>query len=418
MNTIKWFLTVLALGLVVPMMKAQTVLQHVYVLNEGAYGMGNGSLTKTNYPTYSESTTPVNNPSNFGTNLYMANNKLYAAYDTVVYTINPTTMQKIDSIFIDGVRVAKVKDSILYVTRDAAPYFQAYSLNTKMLKWSTPGLKGACEGFAFTPTGNLAAVCVNAFGVEDTLAVVNLANGTIVQQFATALNPQDVYIHGTSAYVFCTTNYTNSAVTKIDLITSTITTTNTGLISYGGMTVDTTYQRLYFVATNGSFTNPKYWVKRFDLATQTLISGNTIDTVFTDAIYGICYDHINNQFFCGITDFFSFGKVNRYDAFGNLQDFFVTGVGPRSIVLQHGIGSDLQDVTISQPYLTVYPNPAQQYINISLETTSTVQIWNSAGQLAKIYTLNKGTHTIDVADLSSGLYYVRTETGSGKFFKE
>jgi hypothetical protein len=416
MNTIKWLIMVLALGLVVPRSNAQTVLQHVYVLNEGAYGMGNGSLTKTNYPTYSASTTPVNNPSNFGTTLYMANNKLYAAYDTVVYTINRSSMQKIDSIFIDGVRVAKVKDSILYVTRDTPPYFQAYSLNTKMLKWSTTGLVGACEGFALTPS-NTAAVCVNGFGTQDTLAIVNLTNGTIIQQFATALNPQEVYLKGTKLYVFCTTNYTNSAVTIINLLSSTTTNVLTGLISYGGTTVDTINKYLYFTATNGSFTNPKYWVRKFDMNTDNIIAGNTIDTVFVDAIYSLCYDHINEQFFCGITDFFSFGKVNRYDKFGNLQDFFTTGVGPRSIVLQHGIGSDVNEEIIQKSYLTVYPNPAQDYINIDLNTVSTIQIWNSAGQLVKNYTLNKGTHTINITELSSGLYYIRTEQEFSKFFK-
>lgn len=409
---------VLAFGLVVPMLHAQTVLQHIYVLNEGAWGTGNGSLTKTNYPTYSAFNTPMNNPSNFGTSLYMANNKLYAAYDTVVYTVNPVTMQKIDSIFIEGVRIAKVKDSILYVTRDTPPYFQAYSLNTKTLKWSTIGLKGACEGFAFT-NANRAAVCVNGFGTEDTLALVNLANGTIIQQYATALNPQDVYFDGTKLHVFCTTNYTNSAITTINLTTSTITTVNTGLISYGGMTVDTLNQRLYFIATNGSFTTPKYWVKRFDLIPQTLIGGNVIDTIFTDALYGICYDHVNEQFFCGITDFFSFGKVNRYDKFGNLQDFFSTGIAPRSIVLQHGIGSEIKNTAFTQEeHFLLYPNPAQSYVNILLNETSTVQIWNSTGKLVKNYTLNKGTHTIDLTDLSSGLYYVRTEAGSTKLFKQ
>jgi hypothetical protein len=357
MKTIQSLLLFIALG-AISMLNAQTVLQHVYVLNEGAFGPKNGSLTKTNYPTYSASTTPVNNPSNFGTSLFMTNGKLYAAYDTVVYTINPTTMQKIDSIFIDGVRVAKVTGNTLYVTRDVSPYFQAYNLTTKSLIWSTSGLKGACEGFAFIPSGNLAAVCVNGFGTEDTLAVINLTSGSIVQQYATALNPQDVYVNGSKAYVFCTTNYTNSAVTTIDVMMSTISTTNTGLISYGGMTVDTIYQRLYFTATNGSFTTPKYWVKRFDLATSTLIAGNTIDTVYTDAIYGIRYDHLNEQFFCGITDYFSFGKVNRYDKFGNLQDFFTTGVGPRSIVLQYGIGSEITENEVKMPNLTVYPNPA------------------------------------------------------------
>lgn len=409
-------LCVLALGLVVPTLKAQTVLQHIYVLNEGAFGMGNGSLTKTNYPTYSAATTPVNNPSNFGTTLYMANNKLYAAYDTVLYTINPTTMQKIDSIFIEGIRVAKVKDSILYVTRDTPPYFQAYSLNTKMLKWSTTGLVGACEGFVITPT-NVAAVCVNGFGIQDTLAVIDLTNGNIIQQYATALNPQEVYLKGTNLYVFCTTNYTNSVVTIINLITSTITNVTTGLISYGGTTVDTTNKFLYFTATNGSFTNPKYWVKKFDMNTDNLVAGNIIDTIFVDAIYSLSYDHLNEQFFCGITDFFSFGKVNRYDKFGNLQDFFTTGIGPRSIVLQHGIGSDIKENIAKKTSLKVYPNPAQEYVHIEMENAGIIQIWNSTGQLIRVYTLNKGTSKIPIDDLPSGVYFLRTEKDFAKLFK-
>ncbi|MCS7027318.1 MAG: T9SS type A sorting domain-containing protein [Bacteroidia bacterium] len=416
MKTISYLLGVLAIGLVVPVLKAQTVLQHIYVLNEGAYGKGNGSLTKTNYPTYSASTTPVHNPSYFGTTLYLANNKLYAAYDTVVYTVNPATMQKIDSIFIEGVRVAKVKDSILYVTRDTPPYFQAYSLNTKMLKWSTVGLKGASEGFAFMP-GNRAAVCVNGFGLEDTLAIINLSNGTIMQQYATALNPQDVYFHGTKLYVFCTTNFTNSAITTIDIMTSTITTVTTGLISYGGMTVDTTLQRMYFIATNGSFTTPKYWVKRFDLIPQTLVAGNVIDTVYTDALYSICYDHVNNQFFCGITDYFSFGKVNRYDQFGNLQDFFTTGVAPRSIVLQHGIGTDITENKFDSNPIFIYPNPAQSYVWVEASSTVIAELFDVLGQRVNTFLINKGTQMVDISNLPSGMYYLRTENSITKLVK-
>lgn len=415
MKNIHIILMVLVLGWTAHS-SAQTVLQHVYVLNEGAYGIGNGSLTKTNYPTYSESTTPVHNPSNFGTTLYAANNKLYAAYDTVIYVVEPTTMQKIDSLFIEGIRVAKVRDSILYVTRDTPPYFQAYNLNTKANLWGTAGLSGACEGFAFL-TGNRAAVCVNAFGFQDTLAIIDLTNGAILQQYATALNPQDVYAHGNNVYVFCTANFTNSAITKIDLVSSTINTTNTGLISYGGMTVDTVYQKLYFIVTNGSFTTPKYWVKQFDLTSQTLIAGNTIDTVHADAIYSISYDHLNEQFFCGITDFFSFGKVNRYDKFGNLQDFFVTGVGPRSIVLQHGIGSQIADNNLSDISFTIYPNPAQSYIYINTEHTNHVQIWNSEGKLMRTQVLNRGTHPLDINDLPSGIYLIKLEQRIAKFIK-
>lgn len=64
----------------------------------------------------------------------------------------------------------------------------------------------------------------------------------------------------------------------------------------------------------------------------------------------------------------------------------------------------------------VYPNPATTKLNITLETTKpvTVEVYNVLGQLRKTHVHNGGTSTMDLADLPSGIYFLRYTDDNGK----
>lgn len=74
--------------------------------------------------------------------------------------------------------------------------------------------------------------------------------------------------------------------------------------------------------------------------------------------------------------------------------------------------------------LKIYPNPAKEKININLnnnETIKTVKIFNKNGQLIRIMQ-NQTNNSIQISDLSSGLYFVRVDTDKkyycGKIIKQ
>jgi hypothetical protein len=56
--------------------------------------------------------------------------------------------------------------------------------------------------------------------------------------------------------------------------------------------------------------------------------------------------------------------------------------------------------------LSIYPNPVNDVMNINYPTQGTIVIYNAIGQKACAYSINKGLNTIDVRQLSQGLYNV------------
>jgi hypothetical protein len=79
---------------------------------------------------------------------------------------------------------------------------------------------------------------------------------------------------------------------------------------------------------------------------------------------------------------------------------------------------------ITNPKVQLYPNPATEYITIEFtEPQKTpVQIYNNYGRLVKEITLedsqNSQRFTIDISELSPGLYFLRSGSTCKKFIKQ
>ena len=66
----------------------------------------------------------------------------------------------------------------------------------------------------------------------------------------------------------------------------------------------------------------------------------------------------------------------------------------------------------------LYPNPATSSISIVAENTAEVQIMDMAGRMVKSVNAVEGVNSIDVADLRSGVYFVRMNGAVVKFVKK
>ncbi|MFH1936800.1 MAG: T9SS type A sorting domain-containing protein [Bacteroidota bacterium] len=62
--------------------------------------------------------------------------------------------------------------------------------------------------------------------------------------------------------------------------------------------------------------------------------------------------------------------------------------------------------------LIVYPNPASTFINVKSETEGELMISDIRGGITGFYNVLKGTSTISVTTLGSGVYIIRFNTGS------
>lgn len=68
-----------------------------------------------------------------------------------------------------------------------------------------------------------------------------------------------------------------------------------------------------------------------------------------------------------------------------------------------GVGENITVANVS-----VYPNPANDYIKLSATSSkqSVVKIYNALGMLVDEYEMNSGEIEINVSDYNSGIYFI------------
>jgi hypothetical protein len=70
---------------------------------------------------------------------------------------------------------------------------------------------------------------------------------------------------------------------------------------------------------------------------------------------------------------------------------------------------------------TMYPNPAKGLINLNVESlvgAGSIVVTDLYGKTVKTQALSMGTNTVDIANLSKGMYFVSTITNEGKTTKK
>ena len=70
---------------------------------------------------------------------------------------------------------------------------------------------------------------------------------------------------------------------------------------------------------------------------------------------------------------------------------------------------------------TMYPNPAKGLINLNVETligAGSIVVTDLYGKTVKKQTLSMGMNTVNIANLSKGMYFVSTITNEGKTTKK
>ena len=71
---------------------------------------------------------------------------------------------------------------------------------------------------------------------------------------------------------------------------------------------------------------------------------------------------------------------------------------------------------VTENSIEVYPNPAKEKLTIKAENE--ISIFNNKGQIVKVIKNIKGTKEIDISDLQSGIYYIKTGDVTKKLIVE
>ncbi|MCI3936993.1 T9SS type A sorting domain-containing protein [Chryseobacterium aahli] len=109
--------------------------------------------------------------------------------------------------------------------------------------------------------------------------------------------------------------------------------------------------------------------------------------------------------------------------FGQIGNGNTTNINTLQILNNSCNNLDLQEQNTSENYLTIYPNPARQFININYSNTDKVQdvsIFDASGK--KALNFKNKQSKIDISSLSQGLYYITVDinnkTTIKKFIKQ
>ena len=65
----------------------------------------------------------------------------------------------------------------------------------------------------------------------------------------------------------------------------------------------------------------------------------------------------------------------------------------------------------------VYPNPATDFINVNMRSNSDILVIDFSGKVAKVIEAGTSTDRIDISDLESGTYFVKSEKETEMFLK-
>ncbi len=175
-------------------------------------------------------------------------------------------------------------------------------------------------------------------------------------------------------------------------------------------------------------------VQAYDLAgNQYDTLGVSIPKVSGNFINAFNYDTLNKQIYVAQTNYQDTGFLAIYNENGNLDTSFQTHVSPKAIAFhyQETKGSGRKELE-NQPKFeaTVYPNPAQNRVNLSIENDwkgpVTVKMVNNQGQtvIKNSYDRLKGSESYQwrIKNWESGLYFIeisnQNRQSSTKFIKQ
>lgn len=149
-----------------------------------------------------------------------------------------------------------------------------------------------------------------------------------------------------------------------------------------------------------------------------------------------------------IADYKLYGidAIGNYNLVGSVpgNQYFYNYVNPNPQYIKYFVGFDSPDCNSKSNYLvksnfvepasgvlenenlynlvTIYPNPTSDELTIETSHQATIQILNIQGQLIKAIDATDSKTSVDVSELSSGMYFVEVKTENGvvvrKFVKE
>ena len=415
------------LVVITTILQAQHVNQ-VLILNEGYFDYTNNVSVEPvkigSYDVNNDTYTTVNTLSGarFASDMVIKDGFYYVAADSIIYKFDLDNHQEVARTTCTGVRNLAVSNDKLIATRGDydnttfmpiffESYLKVYNTSDLTLHTdfdTTNGPQYASQNILipeFSSSFNKAFVLINNaydWGNEKGLVgVLDLNTMTYENEIdlgADGINPDNIMYHNGSVYTVNNKDWSGASISKIDVNSMTLTTTNNiSSVSTGcGTSCLKEGNIVYQISQDSS------------LMEYDVLNMNNVGPIanYNTNFYALAVDPTSGHLFASNTDFYSYGKVEIYDLMNNYINQFSTDITPGKIVFDVRFNSGIEE---SQNELLIYPNPAYNMLNINGIGEGNYTIFNILGEVIYNNVVNQDKITIDISSLQSGKYFVQVE---------
>ena len=85
-----------------------------------------------------------------------------------------------------------------------------------------------------------------------------------------------------------------------------------------------------------------------------------------------------------------------------------------SIIWHPAVTNGIDESTIVNPVISVYPNPTEGIFNVDFKNATSIKVLNTLGAVIyeeKIHQLTEGTKSIDLINFTNGIYFINVSNG-------
>jgi hypothetical protein len=294
-----------------------------------------------------------------------------------------------------------------------------------MAKWSFDGDLTADSHGSYTLTNNGATLSDGFQSAPNTAA---LFNGTAIMGSTNTAFQRNTFSMSTWVYTTQSNFFHTLANVRINVSSSPFNSFNLCVGSYTGNKLT-----FFFTTSSGN-----------DLSLQDTTEQVIHDSTWTHVAVSCNFDGTNTAVklfvngamhaqgsFLGdiqypVNNPFTLGNVNgATDAnnalFGKLNEFlfYDRALTPSEVSTIYGtVSTNISNIKNDLLEISVYPNPTTSVLNIEVKEQTQITIVNVLGEIVKTETIN-GLSSLDVTELSSGVYFIQSNTGiKSKFIKQ
>ena len=422
-------ITLAVFTLFVTFCSANDYVHRVIVLNEGHYDYVNMvqtvPVTVGAYNPVSHQYTTFDTIQNarFASDVIVNGSDIFVAADNQLIRYDADSYQRLATASVQGVRKVAVWNNQLLVSRGEylqtfGSYFQAYDKNDLHFLYELPVASGpqfASEGIVVKD--NVAYIAINNgfdWGNEvGLLGRVDLATQTYLTEVdlgSGGKNPENIILDNDRIFTVNNTDYTTASVSRIDISSLVVTTTN--LMTSTGCGASVFASSYVVFQPMGDISLGRF---------NTLTLGLDGSLAINRNIYGMISDEINSLLYVGETDYASYGKVIMYDFAGALVDSFDVSVSPGNMALDIRTVAGINENSQPDQLLSCYPNPVHDLARIAVNNKNfsgdTFVLTDITGRTVKNTVADNSSFSLDLQSLDAGIYFLQSSTQASQKIK-